>query len=450
VDAPTVRYATSPDGLDIAYSTYGDGAVDLVVIPAFVSNLDLWWDRPEHARFADRLAAFARVILFDKRGTGLSSRVTGSPDLETRTRDLRAVLDDRGVERAVLQAHVLDGTALAAMFAATYPHRTHSLILWSPAARGRWAHDYPWGETPEAFQERVAFFERDWGRDAMVAGWQLGTNVPSWSGDHEVARWMVRYFRNAATPGDAVSMARLLFDLDIRALLRSVAAPTLVLYRTGWSAADVEEIRAVANLMPGAKLVGVEGNDRPMWVGNQEPAVAEIQEFLTGVRPSMQPDRVLATVMFTDIVDSTKHITELGDAGWRQLLVSHDAAVRAEVERAGGRWIKSTGDGVLATFDGPARGVRCALAIGDALRPLGLLVRAGVHTGEIELLDGDIGGVAVVIAARITDTAEAGEVRASSTVRDLTAGSGLQFDDAGRHALKGVPQRWHLYRAADP
>jgi class 3 adenylate cyclase len=449
MSGPPVRYATSPDGLNIAYSTHGFGEIDMVVIPAFVSNLDLWWDRPEHARFADRLATFARVIHFDKRGTGLSSRLTGTPDLETRMSDLRTVLDDCGAERVVLQAHVLDGTALAAMFAATYPERTHSLILWSPAAMGRWAPDYPWGETEDEFEERMAFIERDWGRETMVAGWQLEDNVPTWSDDRDVERWMVRYFRNSATPNDAVALARMLHDLDIRDLLRSVAAPSLVLYRTGWEAAEIEHIRYVAGLLPDAEVVGLDGRDHPMWVGDQEPAAAEIQEFLTGVRPKVEPSRVLATVMFTDLVDSTSRAIELGDARWRAVLAHHDDVIRTEIERAGGRWIKSTGDGVLGTFDGPARGVRCAMAIRDALGELDLRVRAGVHTGEIELVDGDIGGIAVVIAARVTATADAGEVRASSTVKDLTAGSGLDFEDAGEHELKGVPERWRLYRVAE-
>jgi class 3 adenylate cyclase len=446
---PVVRYASSRDRLDIAYSTHGSGSIDLVVIPAHVSNLDLWWDRPEHARFADRLATFARVIHFDKRGTGLSSRLAGAPNLETRASDLLAVLDDCGAERVVLQAHVLDGTALAAMFAASYPERTHSMVLWSPAAMGRWAPDYPWGETQEEFDARVAFIERDWGRDEMVAAWELEENVPTWSGDRDVERWMVRYFRNAATPGDAVALARLLYDLDIRELLRSVTTPALVLYRSGWDPSEIEHIRYVADLLPDAKVVALDGKDHPMWVGDPEPTAGEIQDFLTGVRPTVQPDRVLATLLFTDIVDSTKLATELGDARWREKLAQHDATTRAEIERVGGRWIKSTGDGVLATFDGPARGVRCALAIRDALAPLGLHLRAGIHTGEIELIDDDIGGLAVAIGARVTATAEAGEVWTSSTVKDLTAGSGLVYQDAGHHELKGVPDRWHLFRVVN-
>jgi class 3 adenylate cyclase len=446
VQSHETRYATTQDGVHIAYQTHGTGPIDLVNIPAHVSNLDLWWERPEHVRFADRLASFARVIFFDKRGTGLSSRLSGAPDLETRTNDLRAVLDDCGVERVVLLAHVLDGTALAAMFAAAHPERTHSVVLWCPAASGKWAPDYPWGERQDEFDERVAFYERDWGRDAMVAGWQLGENVPTWSEDRDVERWMVRYFRNAATPGDAVALARLAHELDIRDLLQSVTAPALVLYRTGWEADEVEHIRHVAELLPHATVVGLDGKDRPLWVGDQGSVLGEIQAFVTGVRTAPAPDRVLATVLFTDIVGSTERAAELGDARWRATLERHDAAVRGEIERVGGRWIKSTGDGVLATFDGPARGVRCALAIGEALEALGLRVRAGVHTGEIELIDDDIGGMAVAIGARVTALAGAGDVMTSSTVKDLTAGSGLSFEDAGEHELKGVPDRWHLYR----
>ncbi len=447
-DTPPVRYARARDGLDIAYLTHGEGPIDMVVIPAYVSNLDLWWDRPEHVRSIDRLATFARVILFDKRGTGLSSRLTGTPDLETRMSDLRAVLDDCSADRVVLQAHVLDGTALAAMFAAVYPERTHSLVLWSPAARGRWAPDYPWGETEDEFADRVSFVERDWGREAMVAGWDLAENVPTWSEDRSVARWMVRYFRNSAAPGDAVALARLLYDLDIRELLPSVVAPTLVLHRSGWDPADIDEIRSVAELLPNATSVALTGSDHPLWVGDFEPVAAEIQEFVTGVRPAPPRERILATVLFTDVVGSTELASELGDARWREVLGRHDTTIKSEIELAGGRWVKSTGDGVLATFDGPARAVRCALAVRDALQPLGLRVRAGVHTGEIELLDDDVGGLAVAIAARVTAAAGDGEVWSSSTVKDLTAGSGLTFTDAGEHELKGVPDRWRLYQVA--
>jgi class 3 adenylate cyclase len=446
VEPPTVDYARSSDGLDIAYATYGEGPIDLVVIPAYVSNLDLWWERPEHVRFADRLASFARLIMFDKRGTGLSGRLAGTPDLETRMSDLRTVLDACGADRVVLQAHVLDGTALAAMFAATHPERTDAVILWCPSAKGRWTEDYPWGETEDEFADRMAFTEAHWGRDSMVPAWDLEENAPEWAGDRQVARWMVRYFRNAATPGEAVALARLLFDLDVRDLLPSVVAPTLVLYREGWSTEEIAHMRHVASLMPDARSVPMAGVERPMWLGDQEPVASEIQEFLTGVRPTPTPDRVLATVLFTDIVDSTARAAELGDARWREVLARHDGFVRTEIELAYGKVVKSTGDGVLATFDGPARAVRCALAIARVVRPLGLEVRAGVHTGEIELIGEDVGGLAVAIGARVAASAVPGEVRTSSTVRDLTAGSGLTFEDAGEHELKGVPNRWRLYR----
>jgi class 3 adenylate cyclase len=446
VDVPPVRFATSADGLDIAYMTYGEGPIDLVVIPAHVSNLDLWWERPEHARFADRLASFARVIFFDKRGTGLSSRLTGTPDLETRMRDLKTVLDDCGADRVVLQAHVLDGTALAAMFAATHPERTQALVVWSPAAKGRWSEDYPWGETEEEFAERMAFITENWGRDSMVPAWNLEENAPDWAGDRMAERWMVRYFRNAAAPGEAVALARLLFDLDVRDLLPSVAAPTLALHRSRWPAEQIEHVRYVASLLPDARVVALEGLEQPMWLGDQEPVAAEIQTFLTGARPAPTPDRVLATVMFTDVVDSTGLAAQMGDARWREVLARHDALVGAEIDLANGRLVKTTGDGVLATFDGPARAVRCAIAIGQAVRPLGLKVRAGVHTGEIERLGEDVGGVAVAIGARVAAWASSDEVLTTSTVKDLTAGSGLTFEDAGEHELKGVPDRWRLYR----
>jgi len=450
MDVPPVRYATTPDGLDIAYMTYGKGPLDLVVIPAYVSNLDLWWERPEHARFADRLASFARVIFFDKRGTGLSSRLSGTPDLETRMRDLRTVLDDCGADRVVLQAHVLDGTALAAMFAATHPERTEALVLWSPAAKGRWSPDYPWGETEEEFDERMAFIAEHWGRDSMVPAWDLQENAPDWAGDRLAERWMVRYFRNAASPSEAVALARLLFDLDVRDLLPTVAAPTLVLHRDRWPAEEIEHAHYLAGLLPDARVVALEGLEHPMWLGDQEPVAAEIQTFLTGARPAPTPDRVLATVLFTDIVDSTRLAAQMGDARWREVLARHDALARSQIELSNGRVVKSTGDGVLATFDGPARAVRCAVAIGEAVRPLGLELRAGVHTGEIELMGEDVGGVAVAIGARVVAAAAPGEVWTSSTVKDLVAGSGLTFEDTGEHELKGVPDSWRLFRVVRP
>ena len=422
---------------------------DLVVIPAYVSNLDIWWERPEHARFADRLASLARVILFDKRGTGLSSRLTGTPDLETRMSDLRTVLDACGAHRVVLQAHVLDGTALAAMFAAAHPDRTDALILWSPAAKGRLAADYPWGEPDDEFEERMAFTAEHWGRDSMVPAWNLEENAPTWAGDPQVARWMVRYFRNAAAPGEAVALARLLFDLDVRKLLPAVTASTLVMYRSGWGEEEAAHMRHIAGLLPNARVVALDGIDRPMWVGDPELVLAEIQEFLTGVRPIPAPDRVLATVLFTDIVGSTERSADLGDARWRDVLARHDDLVSTEIQRAGGQLIKTTGDGVLATFDGPARAVRCAVAIEEAVRSLRLKVRAGVHTGEIESIGEDVGGVAVAIAARVAASAAADQVWTSSTVKDLTAGSGLTFEDAGEHELKGIPDRWRLYRVAN-
>jgi class 3 adenylate cyclase len=257
---------------------------------------------------------------------------------------------------------------------------------------------------------------------------------------------MVKYFRGAAAPGEAVALARLLFDLDVRDLLPSVAAPTLVLYRERWPAEEIEHVRYVASLLPDARVAAMEGLEHPLWLGDQEPIAAEIQTFLTGARPASTPDRVLATVLFTDIVDSTSLAARMGDARWREVLARHDSLARSQIEIANGRVVKSTGDGVLATFDGPARAVRCALAIGQAVRPLGLEVRAGVHTGEIELIGEDVGGVAVAIGARVAAAAAPGEVWTSSTVKDLTAGSGLSFDDAGEHELKGVPDRWRLYR----
>jgi len=444
--APEISYAKTYDGLDIAYLTHGDGPIDIVVIPGHVSHLEMWWERPEHARFADRLAAFARVIQFDKRGTGLSSRLTGTPDLETRADDMRAVLDAVGAERVVILGNVLDGTALGAMFAATHPERTAAVILWDPAARGAWAPDYPWGETADEFEEDQASIEQHWGRETFVEGITDDGRAPSWADDAQALRFAAKYFRNAATPTDAAAFSRLVYELDVREILSAITAPTLIMYREGWDDALLDQVRYVAGLIPHATLVGLYGSDAPMWLGDQEEVASEVQQFLTGVRPVPELDRVLATVLFTDIVGSTERASELGDARWTELLASHHQRAHDEIARFRGTYVKDTGDGILATFDGPARAVRCAAAIGDAVRPLDLQIRAGVHAGEIELVGDDIGGVAVHIGARVAAAASPGDVLVSSTVRDLTVGSGLTFEDAGEHELKGVQERWRLYR----
>ncbi len=437
---PEIRYAKSADGLDIAYLVYGDEPIDLVLIPAWVSHLEMRWERPEHARLVDRLASFARVLEFDKRGSGLSSRLTGAPDLETRMDDLRTVLDAAGSERAAIQGDGLDGTALAAMFAATYPGRTTGLILWGPGAKGKWAPDYPWGTTESEFARGQKVIEESWGTESATMDLVLGDGAPSWAEDVQALRWGARYYRNAATPGDAAMFDRIVYELDVRGLLPSVAAPTLVLYRDGWKEALRDEVRHVAHLMPQAKPVGLHGSDFPMFLGDQEETVAEIQEFLTGTRPVAEPDRILATVLFTDIVGSTEKATELGDARWKELLAAHDDRVRAELRRHRGREVKTTGDGILATFDGPARAVRCARAIVEVVRPLGVEIRAGVHTGEIELVGADVAGVAVHIGARVAGLAGPGEVLVSSTVKDLTAGS-ARVRGRGRARTKGNPRR---------
>jgi class 3 adenylate cyclase len=446
MDAPPIHYARTRDDLDLAYLTHGDGPVDLVLIPGNVSHLELWWERPEHARFVDRLAAFARVIQFDKRGTGMSGRAAGIPDLETRVDDLRVILDAIGSAHAAILGNALDGTALAAMFVATHPERSRQLVLWGAAAKGRRTPDYPWGESDESLHAAEVVSAEHWGRSSMVSASGMDDAVPSWANDDAARTWAARYFRNAATPGEAAAFNQMLFELDVRDVLPAVAVPSLVLARDSWGRADLEQARYVASLVPDARYVVLPGSDYPMWLGDQEPVVAEVQEFVTGIRPQRDADRILATVLFTDIVGSTELASSLGDARWRETLMAHHERIRSELARHRGTEIKTTGDGVVATFDGPARAVRCALAIRDTVRPLELDIRAGIHTGEIEVLPGDIGGMGVHIAARVAALAGGSDVLVSSTVKDLTVGSGLTFEDAGEHELKGVPDRWRLYR----
>jgi class 3 adenylate cyclase len=439
---PETRYAKSGD-LHVAYQVVGDGPFDLLHIPGFVSNVEAMWDEPLLARFLRRLASFSRLILFDKSGTGLSDRVPVDrlPTLEERMDDLRAVLDATGSEQAALLSHS-EGGNLAVLYAATYPQRTRALVTTGMFAARAQSPDYPWAPTPEQRERTIEALEREWGTPGPLVDL-----VPSRANDPAFMERFAAYTRRSASPGAAAALMRMNTYIDVRAVLPTITVPTLVIHHTDDRDASVEEGRWIAAQIPGARFLELPGEDHLPWVCDQDRLLDEVEEFLTGTRPVREAERVLATVLFTDIVSSTERAAELGDRRWRELLEAHEAAVRGELARYGGREIDSAGDGFLATFDGPARAIRAACAIRDRVRGLGLELRAGLHTGECELANGKVRGIAVHTGARVAALAEPGEVLVSSTVRDLVAGSGIAFEERGEHELKGVPGTWRLYAA---
>jgi pimeloyl-ACP methyl ester carboxylesterase len=434
---PETRYAKSGD-VSIAYQVVGDGSLDLVYVSGWVSNLELMWDEPQYERFLRRLASFSRLIVFDKRGTGLSDPVALDhlPTLEQRMDDVRAVMDAVGSERAAVFGNS-EGGQMSLLFAATYPERTVALVTQGTFAKRLWSPDYPWAPTPEAREQEIRDIEASW------ADLDVTTLAPST--DDAFRRRLAAYFRRSASPAVGAAFLRMNTQADLRAVLPTIRVPTLVIHRADDRDVSVEEGRWIASQIPGARYVELPGIDHVPWVGNQDEVLDEIEEFLTGARPAPEPDRVLATVLFTDIAGSTARAVELGDRRWRELLEVHHAAVRRQLERFRGREVDTAGDGFLATFDGPARGVRCARAIVDAVREVGLDLRAGLHTGECELVNGGVRGIAVHTGARVAAQAGPGEVLVSSTVKDLTPGSGIEFEDRGEHELKGVPGEWRLY-----
>lgn len=437
------QYARSGD-VHIAYQVVGEGPFDLVYVPGWVSHVELAWEEPTTAHFLERLASFSRLIVFDKRGTGLSDRVSEDklPTLEVRMDDLRAVMDAVHSEKAALFGDS-EGGNLCVLFAATYPERTRALVLYGTFAKRVWSPEYPWAPTPEARQAEIQSVEREWGNLMDVAHY-----VPSKAGDEAFARRMATYMRRSASPGAAVALLKMNTQIDTRNVLPTIRVPTLVLHRTGDQDTNVEEGRYVASRIPGARFVELPGVDHFPEVGDPESILAEVQEFLTGVRPVAEPDRMLATVSFTDIVGSTEHATRLGDQAWTELLEEHYRIIRGELSKFRGREIDTAGDGFFATFDGPARAIRCACSIRDRVRPLGIEVRAGLHTGEVEKTGSKVGGIAVHIGARVAALAGRSEVLVSSTVKDLVSGSGIRFEDRGMRALKGVSDEWHLYAVA--
>ena len=435
---PETRYALAGD-VRIAYQVVGDGPRDLVLVPAFVSNLELAWEQPSYERFMRRLAAIARVIVFDKRGSGLSDPVRDAATIEDRIDDVRAVMDAAGSERADVFGWS-EGATIAAMFGASSPDRVSALVLFGSYARGTPAEGYPWAVAREVWELALQEDEEEsWGQ-----GLSLMIAAPGRFDDEALARWWGRFERQSMSPTMVRSAVRLNMEFDIRDVLPSIRVPTLVVHRTGDSL-PIEGARWISEQIPDARFVELPGDSHWPWITDPDEAVDEVEEFLTGERHEREPDRVLATVLFTDIVGSTERATALGDHRWRDLLDQHDRLVRRELDRHRGREVKATGDGVLATFDGPARGINCARAICERVRPLGIEVRTGLHTGECELRNGDVGGIAVHIGARVAGMAGAGEVLVSGTVKDLVVGSGLEFADRGTHSLKGAPGEWHLY-----
>ena len=442
------RYARSGD-VSIAYQVTGDGPLDIVFVPPSVSHVEIVWENASLRLLFERLSAIGRLIHFDKRGTGMSDRGVGVPTLETRMDDVRAVMDAAGSERAAIVA-LSEGCAMAALFAATYPARAWALALYGGYARTLKAPDYPFGPSEsEWLQSLSAARTRSEEPDSTERrAKSLSPDAPP-----ELIAAITNMFHHGTSPGALEALNRMNVQIDIRGVLPAIRTPTLVLHNIGDTWVEVGRGRDLAQRVTGARYVEFAINGHVPPPEQMAPVADEIASFLVdaweGARREPEPDRVLATVLFTDIVDSTARMAELGDAKWRALLEQHHAVVRRELARGRGREVDTTGDGLFASFDGPARAVRCAQAISDAVRELGIEIRAGLHTGECELVDGKVAGIAVHTGARVASHAEPGEVLVSSTVKDLVAGSGIEFDDRGVADLKGIPGEWRLFAVAN-
>lgn len=435
---PKTQYVRSGD-VHVAYQVVGQGPLDIVYVPGWLSHVELAWELPDLVLGFERLASFARLILFDKRGTGMSDRVPNDrlPTLEERMDDVRAVMDAVGSERAVVFG-ASEGGNMSILFAATYPQRTVALCTFGCYAKRIWSPDYPWAPTPEERQLTYEAIERDW-----AAGFE--TTAPSL--DPERLAQLLTYYRRCASPGAALALMKMNTQIDVREVLPTIRVPTLVMHRTGDRDAKIDEGRFLARHIPGARFVEVQGVDHSWWTQDRDAIIDEIEELLTGTKPAREADRVLATVLITDIVGATQAVVNRGDRPWLDLLKRHHILVRKELARFRGREVNTVGDSFIAIFDGPARAVRCACNIRDAVTQLGIEVRAGLHTGEIELVGDDIGGIAVHIGARVAAAAQPSEVLVSSTVRDLVAGSAIAFVDRGVRVLKGVPGERQLFAA---
>ena len=437
---PETKYAKS-GAVHIAYQVVGDGPIDLVLIPGLFTHLEHQWEEPSFARFLERLASFSRLIIIDARGAGLSDRALELPPMEEQMDDVLAVLDAAQSASAAFFGLSQAGP-MAILFAASHPERTTALVLYATYAMPHREDAYPWGRSTEWLAEYDRLIDQQWG-----SGVFLPQVAPTRVADESFRRWWSRYERLSFGPGNALAYFRMNAQIDVRAVLPTIRVPTLVLQRRDDVYREPGHARYLADHIPAAKLVELSGADHLPYVGDSDAILDEVQEFLTGVRPPPEHDRVLATVLFTDIVGSTERASEIGDRAWKELLERHHGLVRHELNRFRGREISTAGDGFLATFDGPARAVRCAQAIVQAVRAIGIEVRAGVHTGEVELMGEDVGGIAVHIGARVAAIAAPSQVLVSGTVRDLVAGSGIEFEDRGTFRLKGVPGKWRLFIA---
>ena len=448
MDNPEVRYAHSGD-VAIAYTVAGDGEHDIVVVPGFVSNVELSWQNPGWQELYHRLASIGRVIVFDKRGTGLSDRVGGVPGLEERMDDVRAVMDAAGSERAAIFG-ISEGAPMTLLFAATYPERITAAVLYGSVGPVRvWTPETPWEMRREEWLRGIEEFERAgrWGTEEYAQDAIARWIAPSRVGDAELVDWWARYMRMSASPGAVVALHRMNLEIDVRHVLPAVRVPTLLIHRTH-DAIPIDGARYLAERLPAAELLELPGVDHSLQVDTEAivaPAIRFLERTWSDRAWEDDPDRVLATVLFTDIVGSTARAAEIGDRAWRGIVEQHHALVRSQLARHRGREVDTAGDGFFASFDGPARAIRCAASISEGVKTLGLEVRAGLHTGECEVVDGKVGGIAVAIGARVAAQAAPGEVLVSSTVKDLVAGSGIAFEDRGAAELKGVPGEWRLY-----
>jgi class 3 adenylate cyclase len=441
-EIPSTHYVKSDD-VHIAYQVIGEGSFDLLFVPGFVSNIETIWQSPEQSAFFRRLASFSRLILFDKRGTGMSDRSSQIFTLEQRMHDVQAILDAVGSKRAALFG-ISEGGPMSLLYTATYPERTSALVLYGSYAKRSWAPDYIFGWKDEQWQAVLDDIEQHWGSPQSLS---IAMRAPSLAGDPQAAERIASYYRAAASPGAAGAILRMNREIDVRNVLPATRVPTLILHRTAERVIDVGHARYMAQHILGAKLIELSGEDHQPWLGDRDAVLNEVEQFLTGKHEVREPERVLATVLFADIVGSTERAAALGDRPWRELLEVFYAKIREVLKQFRGREIKTLGDGFLAAFDGPARAIRCAGAVRDAVRSLKLEVRCGLHTGECEVVGNDLAGIAVHTGARVAGLAAPGEVLVSQTVRDLVAGSGLSLEDRGMHALKGVPNEWRLFRA---
>ena len=440
MSVPETKFTQSGE-VTIAYQVVGNGSLDLVMVPGFISHLEQAWEDPSFSRFLLHLASFSRLILFDKRGTGLSDRIGDIPTLEERMDDVRAVMDAAESQQAALFG-VSEGGPMSVLFAATYPDKVSALILYGSIAKGGRAPDYPWGSDLES--EGTKAWLEGW-RTEWGSAYGIERRAPSMAEDEVFHKWFAKYMRLGGSPSAVINIFKMIQAIDVRDILPTVRVPTLVLHRVGDLVIDIDQGRYLAENIPGAKIVELPGEDHLWWVGDSEALVNEVQVFLTGEQSTIEIDRVLATVLFTDIVDSTKRAAEMGDSRWKTLLDTHNAVMLREIDRFRGRAVRTTGDGYLAVFDGPGRAIRCGSAVRNELSQLGIEIRVGVHTGEIDLMGEDIGGIAVNIAARVLAEAANNEVWTSRTVKDLVVGSGFEFTEKGNYGLKGVPGEWGLF-----